>query len=97
MFPSRGLEELDVNAEVRRRRGVETVLIDAGLRQTLTCQLFATSCAESAQQYSLDAGGQASFQSREIERGSRGSAVDLAWESRVFGVGSHPKHRHGRV
>ena len=37
------------------------------------------------------------FQSREIERGSRGSAVDLAWESRVFGVGSHPKHRHGRV
>lgn len=66
------------------------------VRRLLVNQLFVMSCI-GAPNIRLMLADMVRFQSREIERGSRGSAVDLAWESRVFGVGSHPKHRHGRV
>jgi hypothetical protein len=66
------------------------------VRRLLVNQLSVMSCI-GAPNIRLMLADMVRFQSREIERGSRGSAVDLAWESRVFAVGSHPKQRHGRV
>jgi hypothetical protein len=95
MFSSRGLEGVGRRRWGKGRRTIHTVFIDAGARQ---CSIVATSLCRSA------AGGHASSQSGEIERGRGVFLAAVVGVCRGFGVGipsiavgSHPKQRHGRV